>query len=117
MIAQALESLQAAGIPEPFAVVLGRTPYYQLIQKGGSSYPPHRLIEEMISGPVLPSSAVPGGVVVSAAAGNFELTLGQDWSIGYAAHDRDEVELYITESFMFRVLEPDAVIELEPASG
>jgi hypothetical protein len=42
--------------------------------------------------------------------------LGQDFSVGYASHDRDKVELYLTESFTFRVLEPAAaVVALRPA--
>ena len=114
-VSMALKTLQAAGLPGPFALVLGTTPYFELMQKGCSGYPPHRLIEEMISGPILPSSAVSGGVVISVASGHFELTLGQDWSVGYASHNRDEIELYITESFMFRVLEPGAAVELTAA--
>jgi uncharacterized linocin/CFP29 family protein len=33
-------------------------------------------------------------------------------SIGYAAHDRESVELYLTESFTFRVLEERAAVFL-----
>jgi uncharacterized linocin/CFP29 family protein len=111
-VAQALESLQSRGVPGPYHVVFGRTPYFKLMQKGCCGYPPHRLIEEMTDGPMRSSPALVGGVVLSAASGHFELTIGQDWSIGYASHDRDDVELYITESFTFRTLEPAAVVEL-----
>jgi uncharacterized linocin/CFP29 family protein len=111
-VAKALKMLQVAGLPGPFAMVLGRTPYFELMQQGCSNYPLHRLVEEQIGGPILPSSAVPGGLVISVGSGHFELTLGQDWSVGYASHDRDEIELYLTESFMFRVLEPEAVVGL-----
>ena len=41
-----------------------------------------------------------------------ELTIGQDGSIGYVCHNRDEVELCITASFTFRVLAPAAAVEL-----
>jgi uncharacterized linocin/CFP29 family protein len=67
----------------------------------------------MLGGDILASRALQGGVLLSQAEDHFELTLGQDWSIGYASHDRDSVELYLTESFGFRVLEPAAAVELK----
>jgi uncharacterized linocin/CFP29 family protein len=39
-----------------------------------------------------------------------ELTVGQDFAIGYHGHTAAEVNLYITESFTFRVIEPEAVV-------
>lgn len=114
-VAQALEALSAAGLPGPYVLVLGREPYFRLLQRGEGNYPPRRVIEKMEELRILPTSALHGGVVLSAAPGSFQLTIGQDWSIGYASHDRDEVELYITESFTFRVLEPAAVVELAVA--
>jgi uncharacterized linocin/CFP29 family protein len=38
--------------------------------------------------------------------------VGQDLAIGYAHHDKDQVELYLTESLTFRVLEPAAAVAL-----
>ena len=39
-------------------------------------------------------------------------------SIGYAVHDRTDVELFLTESFTFRVLEEKAAILLSrPAAA
>jgi len=40
------------------------------------------------------------------------VTVGQDLSIGYAAHDPHIVELYLTESFTFRVLEAVAAVRM-----
>jgi uncharacterized linocin/CFP29 family protein len=53
-----------------------------------------------------------GAVLLSTRGGDYELTVGQDLSIGYASHDRTTVELYLTESFTFRVLEDKAAILL-----
>ncbi|MDF1572878.1 MAG: hypothetical protein P1P82_14815 [Bacteroidales bacterium] len=33
----------------------------------------------------------------------------QDISIGYDGHDNDKVKLYFTESFMYRIIGPEAV--------
>jgi uncharacterized linocin/CFP29 family protein len=43
---------------------------------------------------------------------DFELTVGQDLSIGYLEHDREKVRLYFQESFTFRVLTPHAAVAL-----
>jgi uncharacterized linocin/CFP29 family protein len=53
-----------------------------------------------------------GAVLLSVRGGDYELTVGQDLSIGYAVHDRTDVELFLTESFTFRVLEEKAAIFL-----
>jgi uncharacterized linocin/CFP29 family protein len=58
-----------------------------------------------------------GAVLVSTRGGDYALTVGQDWSIGYADHDHTGVELYLTESFTFRVLEEKAAILLRRAPG
>ena len=58
------------------------------------------------------AAAIEGGVLLSVRGGDYELTVGQDLSVGYAAHDRETVELFLTESFTFRVLEPKAAVAL-----
>ncbi len=50
--------------------------------------------------------------LVSARGGDFRLILGQDMSIGFDSADTEKVKLYFTESFTFRVLEPNAVVIL-----
>ena len=50
---------------------------------------------------------------MSLRGGDFVLDCGQDLSIGYRDHDADVVDLYLEESFSFRVLEPDAAVVLE----
>jgi uncharacterized linocin/CFP29 family protein len=79
--------------------------------------PPQKIIRELVEETPRMSPAIEGGVVLSAAKNNFELTVGQDFSVGYTGHDRDKVELYLTESFAFRVLEPRAAIRLEPTAA
>ncbi len=56
-----------------------------------------------------------GAVLLSTRGGDFELTVGQDLAIGYAVNDRNQVELYLTESFTCRVLEEKAAIFLRRA--
>ncbi len=44
--------------------------------------------------------------------GDFELTVGQDTSIGYLDHDDANVHLYLEESFTFQIFTPEAAVHL-----
>jgi uncharacterized linocin/CFP29 family protein len=44
--------------------------------------------------------------------GDFELTVGEDFAIGYLEHTADAVRLYLQETFTFRVLSPEAAVPL-----
>jgi len=113
-IAAAKEVLRAAGISGPYALALGTKSYDELSVDAEDGYPLRRRIEgSVIDGPLVWAPALQGGaVLVSTRGGDYELTVGQDFSVGYAAHDREDVELYITESFTFRILEEKAAIFL-----
>lgn len=113
-ILDARETLRRAGIGGPYALALGTDAYEKLFSSLQDGYPIVKQIERhIISGPIVQAPCLGGGVVLSTRGGDFELTVGQDLSIGYAFHDRDEVELFLTESFSFRVLEPAAAVRLQ----
>lgn len=114
----ASEVLRAAGINGPYALVLGPDAYDELSSAAEDGYPIRKRIEgKLIDGPIVWAPAVKCGLLLSIRGGDYELTVGQDLSIGYAFHDKDKVELYLTESFTFRVLEPAAAIGVCRASG
>jgi uncharacterized linocin/CFP29 family protein len=56
--------------------------------------------------------AVEGAVVLSQRGGDFELVVGQDFSIGYLDHNPTSVTLYIEESVTFRINTPEAAVQL-----
>ncbi|TBR21013.1 MAG: bacteriocin, partial [Reyranella sp.] len=68
-----------------------------------------------VDGDVHAAPGLDGGLVISLRGGDFELTVGQDFSIGYLEHDTERVRLYIEESFTFLVLSPQAAIPLVSA--
>lgn len=112
-VVRARERLREAGIDGPYALALGNGAYSELSQAAVDGYPIRKRIEgQIIDGPIVRAPSIDGGVLLSLRGGDFTLTVGQDLSIGYVAHDRKEVELFITESFTFRVLEPLAAIAL-----
>jgi uncharacterized linocin/CFP29 family protein len=118
-VAHAKEVLRSAGATGPYGLALGAASYDELSVETEDGYPLRRRIEgSLIDGPLVWAPALQGGaVLLSTRGGDFELTVGQDFSTGYAAHDRDSVELYITESFTFRVLEEKAAIFLRRGSA
>ncbi|MEO8548811.1 MAG: family 1 encapsulin nanocompartment shell protein [Kofleriaceae bacterium] len=117
-IAQAKEVLRIAGVNGPYALAAGVDAYDELVATGDDGYPLQRRIEENLGvTPIVWAPALRGGaVLLSIRGGDYELTVGQDLSIGYAGSTREQVELYITESFTFRVLEDKAAILLRRGS-
>lgn len=116
IIVEAKEVLREAGISGPYALALGPRAYDELSKAADDGYPIRKRIEQqIISGPIVWSPSIDGAVLLSSRGGDFSLTVGQDLSVGYAAQDRGAVELYIAESFTFRVLEPAAAIYLRHA--
>ncbi len=115
---EACEILRESGIEGPYALVLGTAPYKELARATDDGHLVRKNIEgQILNGPVIHAPALEGGLVTSTRGGDYELTIGQDLSIGYAAHDKERVELYLTESFMFRVLEPQAAVPLKTSKA
>jgi uncharacterized linocin/CFP29 family protein len=116
-VESALLAIQEAEIGGPFALVLGTEPYRWLMAGEPNAYPLRKRIQALVTGGVHWSPVLEGGAVLSRRGGDFELTVGQDLAIGHKQHNALEVELYFTESFTFRVLEPAAAVELQLAPG
>ena len=112
-VAEATRLLRGAGVGGPYAIALGPRCYTGLMQateRGG--YPVLELVKRVIDGPVVWAPAVDGAVVLSLRGGDFELTVGQDVSIGYHSHNSAGVRLYLIESLAFRVLTSEAAVAL-----
>jgi len=114
-VEQAVVAIQKTGIGGPYNMVLGTEPYQRLMQGDEKGFPLVNRIKGILEGEILWSPAIKGGVILSSRGGDYILTLGQDFSIGYASHNADKINLYIMESFTFQVLEPRAAVELKTA--
>ena len=113
-VARAVGQLRLAGVEGPYALVLGADAY--MAASGGSDdgYPVFHHIERIVEGGIIWAPAIEGGVVLSLRGGDFELTVGQDFSIGYLSHSATTVDLYVQESFTFRTLTTEAAVALSP---
>lgn len=114
-VARAVEALLCAGVGGPYGLALGPEAYTRVLETTEhAGYPLFDHLRKIIGGPLAWAPGVQGAVVVSQRGGDFVLDVGDDLSIGYEAHDADAVELYLVESFTFRVLASDAAVALSP---
>jgi uncharacterized linocin/CFP29 family protein len=110
---EARETLRAAGVNGPYGLALGPRAYEEVYSAAEDGHPILRRIEQVVDGPIVRARGLDGAVLLSVRGGDYQLTVGQDLAIGYAYHERQSVELYLTESFTFRVLEPAAAVHLK----
>ena len=111
-IARALNRLRDRGVGRPYAVALSERCYTELTEATQNGYPVLEHVQRLIDGPLVWSPGLDGALVMSQRGGDFELTVGQDFSIGYLSHDADQVRLFFEESFTFWAITPDAAVPL-----
>ena len=114
-VAKAVEALLSAGIDGPYGIALGPDAYTRVLETSEhGGYPLLEHLREIAGGPLVWAPGVEGAVVVSLRGGDFLFDSGEDISIGYLAHDAEAVQLFLEESFSFRVVTPEAAVPLSP---
>jgi uncharacterized linocin/CFP29 family protein len=112
VVAEATHRLRSEGVKGPYGIALGPRCYTGLTRSTTRGYPIINHIRQLVDGPIVWAPAADGAVVMSMRGGDFELTVGQDFSIGYLDHTSTSVLLYLQETFTFRVLSSEAAIPL-----
>jgi len=115
-VSSALTKLRDEGIEGPFSVVLNDQLYKDLAARTDGGYPIISHVQRLIDGEIVWAPGIEGGLVLSQRGGDFELSVGQDFSIGYLEHNTERVRLYIEESFTFLILTGQAAIPLSVGS-
>ncbi len=114
-VAKAVEQLLDAGIDGPYGLALGPAAYTNVLETGElGGYPLLEHLRKIIDGPLVWAPGVEGALVLSMRGGDFLFDCGQDLSTGYDSHDAQSVQLYLEESFSFRVVTPEAAVALTP---
>ena len=116
VVAKAVDVLRRAGIDGPYGLAISPEIYTGIVETtehGGHLLFDH--LRQILGGPLVWAPGVRGGLVLSLRGGDFVLDCGQDISIGYLDHDADVVNFYLEETLSFRVVEPDAAVELRLA--
>jgi uncharacterized linocin/CFP29 family protein len=112
-VAKAVELLLGAGVDGPYGLALGPEAYTRVLETsehGGYLLLDH--LRKILGGPLVWAPGIQGGAVVSMRGGDFLFDSGEDISIGYEKHDTQTVALYLSESFSFRVVTPEAAVAL-----
>jgi uncharacterized linocin/CFP29 family protein len=113
VVSEALARLRTAGVGGPYAIALGPDCYKGLTGTASSGgYPVLEHVRQLIAGEIIWAPGIRGALVTTQRGGDFELVVGRDFSIGYADHSTSTVQLYLQESFTFRVLSPEAAVPL-----
>ena len=117
VVAEATHRLRSEGVSGPYGIALGPRCYTGLTRSTLRGYPIINHVRELVDGPIVWAPAADGAVVMSMRGGDFELIIGQDFSVGYLDHTSTSVLLYLQESFTFRVLSPEAAVPLTYAAA
>lgn len=97
-------------VEKPYSLVVGREAY-KLLNTVHEGYPLIKTVSSIIDGKVILSEAVEGAFLMPYDHEDIELTIGQDFSIGYENHDDKKIKLFITESLTFRVLDEKLIVK------
>jgi uncharacterized linocin/CFP29 family protein len=115
-VAKAVEFLLGAGIDGPYGLALGPETYTRVLETSEhGGYPLLDHLRNILGGPLVWAPGIQGAVVVSLRGGDFLFDCGEDISIGYDHTDAQRVNLYLSESFSFRVVTPEAAVALGEA--
>ena len=96
LVALAVATLKQSGIGGPYALALGPADWTAVVEASDAGgYPLVRRLGDLLGGPIEWVPGLEGGVVLSMRGGDYLLDVGEDLSIGYAAHDALTVDLYL----------------------
>jgi uncharacterized linocin/CFP29 family protein len=109
-IGSQVNKLREEGVDGPYTLVVNDDVWLELINQT-QGYPLlKQLKEDVLRGNVIRHHTSDHSFLISEQGGDYELTLGQDLSIGYNAQDSKTVTLFFTASYTYRTLSPEAVI-------
>lgn len=112
-VSVAIARLRTAGVDGPYGLALDAHAYTAMLQTTGpGGYPVLQHLRRFVEGPTIWAPSLDGALVFSMRGGDFELVVGEDISVGYRGHSQDKVQLYLEETFTFRLLGPEAAVVL-----
>jgi uncharacterized linocin/CFP29 family protein len=114
-VAQAINQLRLVGVDGPYSVVLSADAYTALAEARDYGDPVLEHVRRLVTGEIIWAPAISGAFVLTTRGGDFDLYVGQDFSIGYLSHTDTVVRLYLQETFTFLLLTAEAAVALAPA--
>ncbi len=108
-ISQGILKLRDSYVSGPYTLVVGEEAY-KSVNTIVNGYPLKKIIEDLLGTEIIYTKNLSGALLLPYDHSDLEMTIGQDFSIGYESHDNHKVKLFITESFTFRVLDPTIIV-------
>jgi len=111
----AVQKLDTLGVKGPYEAVLSSQHYYSYLRQTGEGgvYPAAKQLGIVIE-KVHHSPVIDGAVLLSTRGGDFLITVGGDFTIGYRWHDETAVHLFCVETIAAQLLTPEAVCLIRP---
>ncbi len=111
----AVEKLDTLGVKGPYEVVMSPHHYYSYLRQTGEGgvYPAAKQLGIVIA-KVYSSAAIDGAALFSTRGGDFLITVGGDFTVGYRSHDDKAVHLFCVETIAAQLLTPEAVCVIRP---
>lgn len=97
------------GVEGPANLVVS-APVWKFLARSTPGGTLRSLIQKQIEGQVIYSELVEDALLVAARGEDLEISVGQDFAVGYHSHSSTEINLFVTESFTFRVIAPEALV-------
>jgi uncharacterized linocin/CFP29 family protein len=114
-ISRAVSALRLSGVGGPYALALGADAYTKVSETTEHGFPIYDHVVRVLDGEIVWAPAIDGAFLLSTRGGDFELSLGQDLSIGYLTHDANSIQLYFQETLTFLVLTTEASVAFRAA--
>jgi uncharacterized linocin/CFP29 family protein len=106
----AVEKLDTLSVKGPYEAVMSPHHYYSYLRQTGEGgvYPAAKQLGIVIA-KVYSSASIDGAALFSTRGGDFMITVGGDFSVGYRAHDDKSVHLFCVETVAAQLLTPEAI--------
>jgi uncharacterized linocin/CFP29 family protein len=111
-IAHAVNQLRLVGVDGPYSALLSADAYTALAEARDYGDPVLEHVRRLVDGEIIWAPAIAGAFVLTTRGGDFDLYVGQDFSIGYLSHTDTAVRLYLQETFTFLLLTAEAAVAL-----
>lgn len=112
VIGRQVNNLSKESVGGPYSLVINAEQWVNLLNLS-EGYPVLKQLKGIVGGKVLISQNNPSSFLVSERGGDYELTIGQDISCGFDSYNSSKVKLFLSSSFTFRVITPEAIIVFE----
>jgi uncharacterized linocin/CFP29 family protein len=107
-VAEVLAQFKANSVEGPYTLIMSQDKW-QKVNSYIHGYPLRKQLESLLGGSLILAPYIDNAYIVSERGGDLKMVIGQDLSIGYESHNNKTVQLYFTESFTFRIVDPTAV--------